>query len=413
MADSLPRPAPARPCWCAAPGSPGRPRPGRCWPAARASLLTDRDRPAGIDDAGRRRGAGSSARSTALPAGVDLVVTSPGWPPDHPLFVDAARARHRGARRGRVRLAAARPRRARRLAGGHRHERQDDDGAHARVDPAGGRAAARSPSATSGCRSSTPSLDRRAVRRAGRRGVELPAALVVDDPPGWPARCSTSRPTTSTGTARWRRTSGQGAGVGRPGRDRQRSTTRGWPRCCRDGAASGSPSASRSPASSACATGCSCRRAFGDDAPSAARGGRRPPGRRAQRRQRARRGRAGPGVRRRGRRRVADGLRTFVARPAPQPVRARRATASPGSTTARRPTRTRRSPRCSPTRASCGSPAASSRASTVDELVAAVADRLAGAVLLGADRAARRRGTCATRAGCPRDHGRQPPTMVR
>ena len=42
----------------------------------------------------------------------------------------------------------------------------------------------------------------------------------------------------------------------------------------------------------------------------------------------------------------------------------------------------------------------------VDDLVVAAAPRLRAAVLLGAGPRAGRRGTCTTRARCPRDHGR-------
>ncbi len=62
------------------------------------------------------------------------------------------------------------------------------------------------------------------------------------------------------------------------------------------------------------------------------------------------------------------------------------ATASPGSTTPRPPTRTPHSPRCRPTTRSSGSPAGWPRARSFDELVLAVRDRLRGVVLLGRDR---------------------------
>ena len=90
-------------------------------------------------------------------------------------------------------------------------------------------------------------------------------------------------------------------------------------------------------------------------------------------------------------RRGADAVRAGLAglRPRAAPQRAVADVAgSATSTTARPPTRTRRWPRCAAyPRRSSGSPAVSSRASTSTTLVASVADRLAGAVLLGVDRA--------------------------
>ena len=83
----------------------------------------------------------------------------------------------------------------------HRHQRQDDDRADARVDPAGRRAAGlqrrqrRHPGARGGA-------GPRALRRPRRRAVQLPAALVALAGPAGVGRASTSRPTTSTGTAR-------------------------------------------------------------------------------------------------------------------------------------------------------------------------------------------------------------------
>ncbi|MDT4921626.1 MAG: UDP-N-acetylmuramoylalanine--D-glutamate ligase, partial [Pseudonocardiales bacterium] len=52
-------------------------------------VLTDRARPAGLD-AVVAAGAEFAGELTALPADTRLVVTSPGWPPSHPLFADAA-----------------------------------------------------------------------------------------------------------------------------------------------------------------------------------------------------------------------------------------------------------------------------------------------------------------------------------
>src|SRR4051794_40656731 len=52
-------------------------------------LLTDRAEPAGLD-AVVAAGARFAGALDELPAGVSLVVTSPGWPPTHPLFAAAA-----------------------------------------------------------------------------------------------------------------------------------------------------------------------------------------------------------------------------------------------------------------------------------------------------------------------------------
>ena len=51
-----------------------------------AVVLTDRVRPDPLPGAVR-----FLAELRELPAGIDLVVTSPGWRPSHPLFADAAR----------------------------------------------------------------------------------------------------------------------------------------------------------------------------------------------------------------------------------------------------------------------------------------------------------------------------------
>jgi UDP-N-acetylmuramoylalanine--D-glutamate ligase len=53
-------------------------------------LLTDAAEPPVVADL-VGSGAGWLGRAEALPDGVDLVVTSPGWRPDHPLLTDAAR----------------------------------------------------------------------------------------------------------------------------------------------------------------------------------------------------------------------------------------------------------------------------------------------------------------------------------
>ena len=118
----------------------------------------------------------------------------------------------------------------------------------------------------------------------------------------------------------------------------------------------------------------------------ARRGRGRPSGRRAQRRERA--GRRGAGACHRRRRR---GGRCRVGRvrpgPAPQPDRCAAAAASPGSTTARRPTRTPPRARCCAYDRVVWIAGGQLKGAAVDELVAQVAPRLAGAVLLGVDRA--------------------------
>jgi len=54
-----------------------------------AVLLSDRVESAAVLDL-VERGVRFVGAADTLPAGVDLVVTSPGWRPDHPLFLDAA-----------------------------------------------------------------------------------------------------------------------------------------------------------------------------------------------------------------------------------------------------------------------------------------------------------------------------------
>ena len=87
------------------------------------------------------------------------------------------------------------------VAGGHRHQRQDDHGRHARGDPARRRAR------RGGLRQRRlPGGRRRSgegARRARRGAVELPAALVAVGACPPRGACSTSPRTTSTGTARW------------------------------------------------------------------------------------------------------------------------------------------------------------------------------------------------------------------
>ena len=100
---------------------------------------------------------------------------------------------------------------------------------------------------------------------------------------------------------------------------------------------------------------------------------------------------------------VGGGPARVRARPAPQPVRRRRARRDWVDDSKATNPHAAAGVAARPTRAWCGSPAASSRARSVDDLVAEHADRLRGAVLLGADRAAGRRRAATTRAGCPRD----------
>ncbi len=255
----------------------------------------------------------------AVPAGVEQIVTSPGWRPDHPLFVRRPGPGRRGAGRGRVRLAAARsPCGA--VAGRHRHERQDDDGADARVDPAGvggagaGRRQRRRPDRRCGLR-------RRPLRRARGRAVELPTALVLD------ARARGRR--AAQHRARPPRLArlhvgvhaGQEPDLDRTGGDRQcRRPDRGRAARCDP---RGHPGRLHAAGSGARPTGCGRRDArrprLRHRGHHARRRGRHPPGRRAQRRERAGRRRAGPRPRRAAGRRRRRAARVR-ARPAPQPV---------------------------------------------------------------------------------------------
>ncbi len=98
-----------------------------------------------------RLGAGSTA---VLPDDADVVVTSPGWRPDAPLLAQAAA---RGVPMwGEVELGwrLRDPEPPCSVAGSHRHQRQDHDGADARGDAARARDCARLPAGTSACRSS-------------------------------------------------------------------------------------------------------------------------------------------------------------------------------------------------------------------------------------------------------------------
>ena len=146
----------------------------------------------------------ASATAATLPEGTELVVTAPGWKPDKPLFAAAAEAACRSGATSSWPGGCAGPDAAPWLAR-HRHQRQDHDRPDARLDPEGGgpahgrRRQHRRLAARRGPR-------RRAVRRPRRRTVQLPAALGALACAPTPPPCSTSPPTTSTGTAPWRRT---------------------------------------------------------------------------------------------------------------------------------------------------------------------------------------------------------------
>ena len=250
-----------------------------------------------------------------------------------------------------------------------------------------------------------------ALRRAGRRAVQLPAALVVDWP-RWPARCSTWPRTTSTGTARSTAYAEAKAAIWRgASRGRQRRRPAGAPllgrapRARRVGVHPADPAAGSSAWRRACwstarsATATLCRRVA-----TYARPG-------AQRRQRA--GRRGPGARRTACRAAAVGERAarLRARSAPQPVRASSATGSTTSTTARRRTRTRRSRRCAryPRIVWIAGGQLKGAPSTNWSPTSPAGWR--GAVLLGVDRDADRAALARHAPGCPGDRGRPAPTM--
>ena len=186
-----------------------------------------------------------------------LVVTSPGFQPDH-----AGAGRRRGGgradlgRRG-VGLAAGRRgplRAAAALAGGHRHQRQDHHDVDAARDVDRRRPAQRAvrQHRQPGARRAGP-----AGRAAGRRAVQLPAALGAVAAARGRAWCSTSPRTTWTGTARWRTTPRPRPGCWTAGWRSSGWTTRARRRCwTRAGAGAGRVPARRArpPASSACAT---------------------------------------------------------------------------------------------------------------------------------------------------------------
>ena len=324
--------------------------------------------------AGRPRPARPGRDRSTLPDDVDVVVTSPGWKPDAPLLAQARPARHPGLGRGRAGLAAARPGEPGPLAVRHRHQRQDHDRPDAPRDPH------RRGPAQRGGRQRRPPGDRGgdgpdAVRRPGRRALQLPAALhPVRERRGrrgaehrrGPPRL-VHRPdrdgrlrrrqgphlrTRAAGVRLQRRRPRDRAAGARGRRGRRRPRGRLHPRHPgrRHGRRRRGPA--RRP-------GVHPRAA--DERGRAVR--RRRPGlaRPARGRQRAGRRRPGPRPRRLagGRPRRAASL---PHRRPPDRDRGRRTTTSPGSTTPRPPTRTPRSPRCRPSTPSCGSPAGWPRA---------------------------------------------------
>ena len=418
--------------------------PGRAatWPVARAGLRRRRrrarPRPAALlalgaaVAAGRRRAteprrgrrwsqparAGSGPARPTLPDGVDLVVTSPGWRPDHPLLVARRRARRPGLGRGRAGLAAARRRTpAPWLAvTGTNGKTTTVQMLEAILRAAGLRARRRG---NVGVPLVEAVLPTRPLRRAGRRAVQLPAALVAPvDARRAPARCSTSRPTTSTGTARSTAYArGQGAGLARR---RSRVYNADDPlvarllATARRRARVGFTLGTRGPGSSACVDGVLVSTAPSSTTPTgaelAAVADVRPAGA-AQRRQRAGRRRPGPRVRRRRRRRsrraarLSSPTRTATSRSAtrdgvawvddskatnPHAARGLAARLRPGRVDRRRPAQGRRRRRPGRRRAPAGCAAWCCSASTARSIA---------------------RGACATRAGCPRDRGRQHTTM--
>ena len=254
---------------------------------------------------------------------------------------------------------------------------------------------------------------RPAVRRARRRAVELPAALDVDRRPARRRPCSTSRRTTSTGTARWsstpptRRCVWRGGAVAvvqrrRPCRRRARGRAR---QRCRTASAFtlGAPGpgqlgvARRHPARVDLCDRCSDPIAAPQQG-TGGRSGRRAGGRRrraaagaAQRRQRARGRRAGPQPRHAGLLRVPPeavraGLRAFD----PGAHRIAHVATVDGvayvdDSKATNPHAAAASLRRSPHVVWIAGGLA--KGGRFDELVAGSADRLRGVVLIGQDRA--------------------------
>ena len=119
-----------------------------------------------------------------------------------PLLSAAATHRGAGLGRGRARLAAAADVEAvRAVARRHRHQRQDHDRAACSSRCWLPRGTGPPPSERRAAAVEAV-LRPRAVRRPRGRAVQLPAALDRVGAARWPARASTSRRTTSTGTAR-------------------------------------------------------------------------------------------------------------------------------------------------------------------------------------------------------------------
>ena len=380
----------------ASPGSasPGSPPPTPCCTSARGSprsttradgerrreqaelleiLGADVRLGAGRDrDAARRRRPASSPRRAGGPT--------------RPLLAAGRGARHPGLGRGRAGLAAARPRAtpAPWLVR-HRHQRQDHDRQMLDVDAAAPPGCAPSRPATSGTPLRRGGAGPRAVRRARRRAVQLPAALArTRCAPQAAAVPQRRRRTTSTGTARSTPTPRTRAAIYERHRRSPASTTSptrrpsGW---CADADVRRGLPGDRLHPRHARPSGCSASSTTCSSTAPSSRSGRRSaaelgtvadvaPVRAAQRRQRPRRGRAGPRVRRpagRGPRRAAR-------------VPARRRTASPtvgdvdGVHLRRRlqghqPAR-RRGVAARLRLASSGSPAGWPRAPTFDDLVA-------------------------------------------
>ena len=188
----------------------GRPRPAT--PRLRRSIVADDavadDRSAQLR---RRRSASScTARpTTSWPSMLVAAATArrpaPGVPETHP-SIRAALGRGVPVRqrdRARLRVGAGATRRAAADAGGHRHRRQDDH------DAADGRDAARRRAAHGRRVGNTdvPLVDAidDDARRVRRRVHELPPGVDRAASGPRPRRGSTSPPTTSTGTRRWRR----------------------------------------------------------------------------------------------------------------------------------------------------------------------------------------------------------------
>ena len=158
---------------------------------------------------GRARRDPAPGRRQDPAGGLRLLVVAPGIPPSAPIV---AAARAAGVPvwgdvelAWRLRRRAGVARRSPRPGWPHRHQRQDHHRADARRDPHRGR-----PRTAAVGNVGVPLLDavlrRGALRGAGRRAVQLPAALGRARSARSRRRCSTSPRTTWTGTARWRPT---------------------------------------------------------------------------------------------------------------------------------------------------------------------------------------------------------------